>query len=1036
MASIAALIDGLGDKQRPPWWRDTWAMAMAWLFRATPPSRAIRVPLLMVTVAIATGPATYLAISHASEASDHEEQRLHATVEQAFLEHQIEGQVAFEQRLFGLYVAHEALNGAHQNAAEDAAANPVDATHHQLAAQAEWDQVMVVYGAFRAAWPILGPDGNLAYPEDVARTNLRASLDGGRLIEVERFIVTEGIETERLRAASLLIVAAIVGLILSLVFLTLAQVANDRWRTRWAWFGVPIAILSLAGLVGVEMAMEASGWVAVLGVATIVVLLMLSVGDRVVPRLAPVLGQRGETIGDALGETPATGVTRVGVPHPGELDSLFSRIVVVIVALATLCGGWVAYLQADAFAHSDRIGFQARREAITALIDGEAKESRASSQIVAYQDALISDVAVHAADQRRRYYAAPPDGSMPDEAMHHEAETDVGHLTAIATSLRALVPTFPNQLGPAEDPSFPNRMRAEIRSEYDRQEAEDEAHHDQSAEWQRRGGYYAALLVVLAVAVYLLGLSLILPGHKVPVGFALVAVGGLAFAFLWSARTLREEPASKQANVAQEVAAAANAFQEGRYHLQGGRYRQAKESLETAARLAPSLGRVHSDLALAIYGAAETSPGSYPSSARKGDLDASISEYRLAQANGFDAFETRAMLGWELLLSSLYQRDDARRATTLAESVKALESASRLRPDQFPPQLNLALARLIAGDPDAATSAYESAFDLALNPQQEQLVLADALTDLELVDQFLPELHPTIERFKEVVVARFGHLASPDRSPAAPIAISTVSFPGSLEWSADLPTFESGTRSLVQVWYERGVDQRWKVVPYLSTALTLGTTEPGDYVRFARSDDTGTYFADAAYAKAFSDCLPTNEYRVEIYDDGRLAGRSDSISTEAAHVADARDLGILTCVPADWDHVASADAEPGFVDGWTTRKGDQGLVLARIHFPLGSAEESAVAALHWLCKPGISGLCDAPLDVAPEDVYFLGFDQTAFGSTTVGDRQYLGLSGVASDGTVLAAILFGPKAFMTDDRAFKYAVSYVERTTLGPRISP
>ena len=79
---------------------------MAWLFRATPPSRAIRVPLLMVTVAIATGPATYLAISHASDASDHEEQRLHATVEQAFLEHQIEGQVGYEQRLFGMYVAH------------------------------------------------------------------------------------------------------------------------------------------------------------------------------------------------------------------------------------------------------------------------------------------------------------------------------------------------------------------------------------------------------------------------------------------------------------------------------------------------------------------------------------------------------------------------------------------------------------------------------------------------------------------------------------------------------------------------------------------------------------------------------------------------------------------------------------------------------------------------------------------------------------------------------------------------------------------
>ena len=848
-------------------------MAMAWLFRATPPSRAIRVPLLMVTVAIATGPATYLAISHASDASDHEEQRLHATVEQAFLEHQIEGQVGYEQRLFGMYVAHEALVRAHQDAAR---ANPDEATHHQLAAQAEWDQVMVVYGAFSAAWPIQGPDGRLAYPEDVARTNLRASLDGGRLIEVERFILTEGNATERLRAASLLIVATIVGLILSLVFLTLAQVANDRWRRRSTWAGVPIAILSLAGLVWVEMVMDVSGWVAVFGIAAIVVLLTLSVGDRVVPRLAPLLGQGSEAIGDAMGETSATGVTRVGVPHPGELDSLFSRIVIVIVALVTLSGAWIAFLQADAFAHADRIGFQARREAITALIDGEATDSRASSQIVAYEDALISDVAVHGASQRLRYYE-----SMSDEAMHHEAQTDLEHLTTIATALRPLA-SFPTEVGPGADPAFPYRLRAQIRSEFDRQEAEDEAHHDQSAEWQRRGAYYAALLVVLAVAVYLLGLSLILPGHRLPVGFALVAVGGLAFALVWSARTLVEEPASENANAAQQITDAAMAFQQGRYQLQLGEHRLAERSLMEATKQQASLGRPHSDLALAIYGAAETSPGSYPGAARADDLARSIAEIELAQANDFDTFDARSMLGWERLLLAIYEPDQGRRATLLTESISASESASRVRPDQSAPRLNVALARLVAGDPDAATTAYETAFDLAQDPEARRLALAGAVTDLQLVDQFLPELHAIIEHFKEVVVARFAHLAEPDQAPIVPITITTFAYPGSLEWTADSPDLGSGS-SVVQLWYARAVDGRWNIIPTLSTALTLGRAQAGDLVRFDRSSD-GIYFADAAYAKTFATCVPQNEYRVEVYIDGRLDGPLRS----RRHGADAR----------------------------------------------------------------------------------------------------------------------------------------------------
>ena len=73
-----------------------------------------------------------------------------------------------------------------------------------------------------------------------------------------------------------------------------------------------------------------------------------------------------------------------------------------------------------------------------------------------------------------------------------------------------------------------------------------------------------------------------------------------------------------------------------------------------ATKQQASLGRPHRDLALAIYGAAETSPGSYPGAARADDLARSIAEIELAQANDFDTFDARSMLGWERLLLAIY----------------------------------------------------------------------------------------------------------------------------------------------------------------------------------------------------------------------------------------------------------------------------------------------------------------------------------------------------------------------------------------------
>jgi hypothetical protein len=348
--------------------------------------------------------------------------------------------------------------------------------------------------------------------------------------------------------------------------------------------------------------------------------------------------------------------------------------------------------------------------------------------------------------------------------------------------------------------------------------------------------------------------------------------------------------------------------------------------------------------------------------------------------------------------------------------------------------LNIALAQVIEGRNAEAEATYRQAIARALDRHEEGQLLADAVTDLELAGRFRPELRESVDQFKQFVVSAFASRPQAARDRAAIVAIVATSFPGLLEWTAKLPDLDTAQDSVTQIWYHRDRDQRWSAVPIISRAVQFQV--PDGPVTFDL-ESAGSYFADSDYASAFERCLPKGEYRVEVYVNGLHVGTSPSITSEEAKEADAEHIGILACTPADWDRVGTDDSQAGYVDAWTSKNHDRGLVLARIHYARDAdAPKQAAAALNWLSESGVSVLPADNAAAEVSDVQFFGLDSTALGYFIVGGTHYWGVSGVTDEGTVLAAVLYGPEDFVSGDLAVKYAISYVQKTTLRPRSSP
>jgi tetratricopeptide (TPR) repeat protein len=222
--------------------------------------------------------------------------------------------------------------------------------------------------------------------------------------------------------------------------------------------------------------------------------------------------------------------------------------------------------------------------------------------------------------------------------------------------------------------------------------------------WNSRADGYVTILTVLAVSLFLYGLSTTITGGLRYL-FAIVGTFLVGLAILSTANlTLRPVPAVPLEAIEQ--------YGRGMGQSYLGDYGAAIEAFDAALEAYPGYGnafyaRAEAQFALRDYRAAEQ-------------------DYVRAMESGHDDRSTRWNLGWTYYLLGDYQR-----------SLEISRQALDLDPNLSPVVMNVAFVLLVGGDTEAAMDQFERALSMAADPNSavppswNHLYLRETLNDLD-----------------------------------------------------------------------------------------------------------------------------------------------------------------------------------------------------------------------------------------------------------------------------------------------------------------
>ena len=1006
---------------------------------------SVPIALLMVVVSVVTGPVTYLVASHVTKAAVTDDTGIREGIERGYLGGSIQSLIDHEERLFENYLRHDALHTAHMDAMATAGNDP----SHEFGAQSEHDQSLAVAGGFVWGFPAPNADDVLEYPADNARASLVEATERGRLHELTpRKISTESADADR--ALALNLVKAIVALVIALVLLTGAQMTR-RLRAILTVAGTVLAVAALGFAASIDPD-RVSRWTLILAVAAIAAIALstnprtirtFSTGSRTI-RTFYRRAIHEETSPEMLPvDTGAVGPPHAAIPHPGELGSYFTRIVAMAIAFATFLGAWIGYLQTDAFASADAYRFEARSDGVEALTALDQDLGEALHQIERHSLATENDVAIWGGKQFARYQEA--NGSAGD---HHGAMTQLDHLTMTADATTRLDEVSHSPYGPADDPAYPNALLANAAREHDRLTALELLSDAGAVHWTKRAAYYVRLLVILAIAVYLLGLAVVLRGRSVKLLLSVSGVGFMGVALVAAIWTLANHPGPKPTDRA-PAEEAAKWYSEGRFAFATGDYDAAARAFEQATVARDDFGPAYAEWADAAYLSGTSQTSAYVSITNKDALNVAVAQHQHAIENEATSFAVQTNLGNEEFLMALLAGPGEVRDGYLKKSLASTgEAIKLLRADPLP-RFNLAVAHLAAGDKPAAEAAYTAAIE-RLKPGSGQsdvhriALLSAALSDLEVVRKAMPERDADIDAAQARLITELSGSEPLSGKGISKSEVTIEILPTTLVWTSRLAGYPTGPQTLQQVWFSRAAsDEAWSVDGDVATLDPDATRAGGSFVvLFPPSEDDSGYSGEFDFAVPRQGCLPAREYRVDLYVNGVLAGRSEPKMRRPSDAGAAtttwwpRDIGLLGCIPPDWKRVTNPASQAGLFDAVESPDRKRGLLFARIHYA-GATEgpDRAIAVLDWIRQTGL-GIVPAGLesdaDFSHPDAFFLGpvDDRTQLwrSSTT----EYRAQAETTLEGTVLVAILFGPRGFLESDDARVDSIgrSYVEMDEL------
>jgi len=695
-------------------------------------------------------------------------------------------------------------------------------------------------------------------------------------------------------------------------------------------------------------------------------------------------------------------------------------LVAIVIAFATLIAALAGLLQADTANKSGDLRDQAEQLSLEALSGSQAAQERAQVGLETFQLYL---------EQRTQAGNAIVAGIYAGDGTPRAAELqrDADRWEQVAAATLTLTDLDPQgEYGPDNDPSFPQRYFAAATRESLRLNALADAADEQASAVDERAAAYTAILAIIAVSLYLFGLTLAVGDRWLRSGFFGVGLLLLGVGAIWMAQVVLTPPYVTNDQAAAEYAEARVTWLTA--HDAAG-YQQAEAHYDQAIALRPTFARAYADRAAVIFDSASPQLSGYVSIAPPEALERARADLQQALALGLENPQTLGDLGFYGFAEGIQSGD----LTLLNESADYSRRAIALDPGEPVYRYNLAVALVAAGRTDEARAAYDDAVDrtlyvddaltqLRLSPGFEEAVLAGGLTDLETVRRYRPDLDDQIRAFKEQIVGRVAS-QQPDGPPPSPAQFSDIQldvFPAEVQWVANIADYDAQRDTISVQWYHQDPEGLgWAVVPEISTA------DPPSQLT------DGTYFKLSAYLNQVSPpaCLSSGEYRVEIYINSRLAAEG----TAAASFPDyrafvARDLTTAFCRPADWARTVAG--VPGLIDGFASADGQYGVHAARYALP-GSllALPDASAQMEDATMQSFSDwFPSAPTLAQGSETtteYFEGLTDRAWRWYDYGTGYVRVGAGLTQDGAVVMGMVFGPYDWFEGDEPYRILNSMI-----------
>jgi tetratricopeptide (TPR) repeat protein len=518
-----------------------------------------------------------------------------------------------------------------------------------------------------------------------------------------------------------------------------------------------------------------------------------------------------------------------------EETSTFRRRMAVIVVLVTLFGVIIAYL------HDVESNFEdnAAQEAARASVDGLGSQNAASNQTSLQLGHVIQQEAIDAA---RRAATSAELKQLPGSAAESQALGDAARYKAIQDALA-------KEQDKAGSLDEVNGLVAGQQQAAFKQQLVNTVRSQQSNDHGNKANAYVAVLAVVAVGLFLIGLSLTIEAK----GRYYLAVPGVVVVvvcMLWSL-TIAQRGALQVSSKAIDTAAAGEAL------IFQGKFQQAKDSLDQAIADSPNFADAYLARAEAETGLGNQTP--------ELNIDAVV-DPKLAKAAADDS-EKAIALGKG---SDVDTVTEASFTQFLVGNDKRSEELSRqlttLSPTNPLGFLNLGVSLAAQGKAKQANAAYDSALNLIERIGQgddvtARFILASARSDLETATAHKGADADLITAIKGRLTDK-GFSLDPGTKSDAQVSGNpsidgdvTVKANGALLSSTFQPKGMAAGDALTTVMYFRRAgaagDEPFVALPFLdfNSTLTQGEIDNG----FLLTSPSPTA------------CLQPGTYRVEVY---------------------------------------------------------------------------------------------------------------------------------------------------------------------------